>query len=171
MASIGHVVFGFAAARWHDRRFRWRSMVAFGAFSLLPDLDVIGFRFDVPYGAPFGHRGASHSLAFAILSGLVAWLLTRSWRSSLALFATVLSHPLLDMLTDGGLGVALFWPLTPARFFFPWTPLPVAPIGRGMLSMRGLSVVGIESLVFSPLLLLAALTGTQRGGRSLTAPE
>ena len=157
MASIGHVVAGFSIARWHDGAFRWRSMVAFGAFSLLPDLDVIAFRFGIPYAAPFGHRGASHSLAFAILSALVAWLLTRSWRSTLAMFATVLSHPLLDMLTDGGLGVAFFWPFTAERFFFPWTPLPVAPIGKGMLSTRGLYVTVVESMVFFPLLVLVAL--------------
>jgi inner membrane protein len=155
MASLSHLVVGFAAARVHDGAFRWRTMVALGTFALLPDVDVNAFRFDVPYDAPFGHRGATHSICFALLAGIVAWLLTRRWRSTLALFAVVLSHPLLDALTDGGLGVALFWPLTDVRYFAPWTPIPVAPIGMGMLSARGAYVLLVEAAVSLPLLLMA----------------
>ncbi|HYX92236.1 MAG TPA: hypothetical protein VE782_11770, partial [Myxococcaceae bacterium] len=44
-------------------------------------------------------------------------------------------HGLLDALTDGGLGAALFWPLTAARCFAPVLPIPVAPIGPGIFSM------------------------------------
>lgn len=33
--------------------------------SVLPDLDVLAFRFGIPYAAEFGHRGVSHSLALA----------------------------------------------------------------------------------------------------------
>lgn len=162
MAAIGHVVAGISIARLHDGRFNWRSMLAFGAFSLLPDLDVIAFKFGIPYAAPFGHRGATHSIAFAILIAVIAWALTRSWKTTLAMFATLLSHPLLDMLTDGGLGVALFWPITNERYFFPWTPLPVAPIGKGMLSARGLYVVAVESIVFLPLLIFASFSKPKR---------
>lgn len=162
MAALGHVVVGISISRLHDGRFNWRSMVAFGAFALLPDFDVIAFRFGIPYGAPFGHRGATHSIAFAILIAVITWALTRSWKTTLAMFVTLLSHPLLDMLTDGGLGVALFWPISNERYFFPWNPLPVAPIGKGMLSARGLYVVAVESMVFLPLLIFASLTGPRR---------
>ncbi len=162
MASIGHVVFGTAVARWHDGKFHWKSAVAFSAFSLLPDLDVIAFRFGVPYAAPFGHRGATHSIVFALLVAACGWLLTRSWRSTLAALVVVLSHPLLDMLTDGGLGVALFWPFTAERFFWPVQPLPVAPIGTGMLSWRGLYVVVVETVVFLPLLVLRVRSVSKR---------
>jgi inner membrane protein len=31
----------------------------------LPDLDVAGFEFDVPYGHMLGHRGLSYSIVFA----------------------------------------------------------------------------------------------------------
>lgn len=140
MASLGHVAMGFAVARAHQERFNWKAAVAFSTFSLVPDLDVIAFRFGVPYAAQFGHRGATHSIAFALVMGLAAFLLTRS---------------LLDLLTDGGLGVALFWPITSERYFFPWTPLPVAPLGTGMLSARGLRVVIIEAVAFLPLWIYA----------------
>lgn len=155
MASLGHVAVGFAVARAHEGRFNWKAAVAFSTFSLVPDLDVVAFKFGIPYGAPFGHRGATHSIAFALVMGLAAWLLTRSWKSTIALTIVVLSHPLLDMLTDGGLGVGLFWPVTSERFFFPWRPLPVAPIGVGMLSARGMYVLAVEAVAFLPLWLYA----------------
>ena len=146
---------GFAVARAHEGRFNWRAAVAFSTFSLVPDLDVIAFRFGIPYAAPFGHRGATHSIAFALAMGVAAWLLTRSWKSTFALAVVVLSHPLLDMLTDGGLGAALFFPVTSERFFFPWTPLPVAPIGMGMVSAKGIYVLAVEAVAFLPLWIYA----------------
>ena len=56
----------------------------------------------------------------------------------------VASHALLDTLTDGGLGCALFWPFDLTRYFAPWTPLPVSPIGLGYLSPYGLYVATVE---------------------------
>src|SRR4029078_11729766 len=73
MASLGHVALGMAAARLHDHaRPSLSSMTFWSALSLLPDVDVIGFRLGVQYGAPWGHRGATHSLVFAVVAGLVA---------------------------------------------------------------------------------------------------
>ena len=44
--------------------------------SVLPDLDVVGFRFGVPYGHLLGHPGLSHSIAFAVFRGAsLAWRL------------------------------------------------------------------------------------------------
>jgi inner membrane protein len=39
------------------------------------------------------------------------------------------SHGALDALTNGGLGVAFFAPFSNARYFFPWRPVEVSPIG------------------------------------------
>lgn len=162
MASLGHIAVGVAVARAHEGRFNWKAAVAFATFSMLPDLDVIAFRFGIPYSSQFGHRGFTHSITFALAIGLIGFLLTRSWKNTIALTLVVLSHPLLDMLTDGGLGVALFWPLTADRYFFPWTPLPVAPIGKGLLSARGLYVLAVEAAAFLPLWLYA-FTRLRRG--------
>jgi inner membrane protein len=60
------------------------------------------------------------------------------------------SHGLLDAMTTGGLGAALLWPLDDTRYFLPLRPIPVAPIGAGMLSRRGLYVVAVELLLFLP---------------------
>jgi inner membrane protein len=39
--------------------------------SIVPDLDVIGFRLGIRYGDFWGHRGFAHSLFFAALLALV----------------------------------------------------------------------------------------------------
>jgi len=102
--------------------------------SMLPDLDVLAFRFGIAYSDPLGHRGFSHSLFFAMIMAAVASLFHRRLGvSRFTAFAFVLiagaSHGLLDMLTNGGLGVAYFWPLTDERFFFPERVIQVSPIG------------------------------------------
>lgn len=155
MASVGHVLVGAAAARFDlDGRREWRAWLAVGlawsALSLLPDVDVVGFLVGVPYEAPFGHRGATHSFAFACAVALVVWVVTRARRTALLALAVVASHPLLDTLTDGGLGCALLWPVRESRFFAPWRPLPVAPIGPAFLSAAGARVALAEIIALSP---------------------
>jgi inner membrane protein len=165
LASLGHVAIGLASRRWYERQVapRWTaigSAAVWGALSMLPDLDVVAFHFGIPYGAPFGHRGATHSFAFAALTGALAWPVARVARlpvrrTVLLVAALVASHPLLDCLTDGGLGCALLWPFSNARFFAPWRPLPVAPIGAAFLSARGLRVALVEMAWFFPAWLYA----------------
>jgi inner membrane protein len=165
VASLGHVAVGLAFARLGAPRERWqraRLAVVLGALSLLPDVDAIGFRLGVPYGAPWGHRGATHSLAFALIIAALAALSKRYFRLSatrafLLALCCVASHGLLDALTDGGRGVALLWPFTNARYFAPWRPIPVAPIGLRFLSPRGLYVALCELLLFSPLFVYGLL--------------
>jgi inner membrane protein len=94
--------------------------------SILPDADVIGFRLGINYEDLLGHRGLSHSLAFAIILSLVVTFLAfpqlppRSTRLVLFsyFFVVTASHGVLDAMTDGGLGVA-FSPrlMTRATFF------------------------------------------------------
>lgn len=164
MASIGHLAIGLAAGRWYagtDDSVRLpRAMLAFAVLSHLPDLDVIAFRFGIPYEHPFGHRGASHALLVALVGGLICAALaardghrykTVAWLST----AVLASHGVLDGFTDGGRGAALWWPFSDVRVFWPWQPLPVAPIGRGMFSARGLYVLLVEGAYCLPLLLYA----------------
>jgi inner membrane protein len=159
MASIGHVAVGMALGRHEagpcSRGRLAASMAIFSALALLPDADVIAFVFRIPYAAPWGHRGATHSLVFAALVALglvgIARLLRLSpWRTGLLAFLAVGSHGLLDALTDGGLGAALLWPFSNDRLFAPVRPLPVSPIGAGMFSSRGLYVVAVEFIAFLP---------------------
>jgi inner membrane protein len=117
---------------------------------MLPDADAVGFLLGVPYGSRFGHRGFSHSLLFALLVSLLAALATCGvlavpWQQlCVCFFAAAVSHPLLDALTDGGMGVAFFSPLNDHRYFFPWRPIRVSPIGLAALSRRGLAALFSE---------------------------
>jgi inner membrane protein len=161
MASIGHLAVGLAAGRMSAPRptRAWPWTVALVALSYLPDADVLAFAFRIPYAAEWGHRGALHSLAIAVVCGVAASLAARIWRlSRLQAGATaglvVASHGLLDTLTDGGLGVALLWPFDHQRYFAPWRPLPVAPIGPRILSGPGIALMAHEALLFLPLFLI-----------------
>jgi inner membrane protein len=165
MASVGHVVVGMAAARFsrHRQVTTWTpfgAAVLWSGLSLLPDADAFGFRFGIHYEDPWGHRGATHSFAFALGIALLAMAVAKAarlrvWRTALITLVVVASHPILDTLTDGGLGCALLWPHSDERFFAPWTPLPVAPIGRAYLSREGLRVAAVELLALAPLLAYA----------------
>jgi inner membrane protein len=103
--------------------------------ALMPDLDVMAFHFGIPYQSPFGHRGFSHSLFFALLVSLAAALLTARrfdvcWPDLWGFFFVVMaSHGILDAFTNGGCGIAFFWPFDNRRYFFPWQPIEVSPIG------------------------------------------
>jgi inner membrane protein len=68
------------------------------------------------------------------------------------------THPLLDTLTDGGLGCALFWPFDLTRYFAPWRPIQVAPIGLAFLSPYGAIVAMSEIVLFLPLFVFALRT-------------
>jgi inner membrane protein len=120
----------------------WTIPIAAGILAAAPDLDLAGKRLFVirNYGF-FSHRGFFHSPFFlvllsATLVGIVArndsrktfvWL----W---LLLAASMVTHPLLDALTDGGAGVMLALPFSRARFFFPWHPIHAAPPADNILS-------------------------------------
>ena len=131
--------------------------------AMLPDVDAIGFAFGVPYDSMLGHRGLTHSIAFALLIGFVVGMfafgkqLARVGRLRLVLYFSLvtLSHSLLDALTNGGLGVALFAPFSSQRYFFPWRPIEVSPIGMRFFSARGLEVLASEIVwVWLPALLI-----------------
>lgn len=135
--------------------------------AVVPDVDVVGFRLGVPYGSLLGHRGLTHSLAFAAaLSVLVvaAWFRDRRWngyrgRLLLYFFLAAASHGTLDALTNGGLGVAFFAPFDRTRYFFPFRPIVVSPLSvRAFFSARGGTVLASEiRWIWLPSLLLIAL--------------
>lgn len=122
-------------------------IVLAGIASIIPDFDVIAFRFGIPYGDQFGHRGFTHSAAFALFLGFLASFFHTYFNANKVItfaliFIGACSHGILDALTDGGQGVAFFWPLTDHRYFFPIRPIEVSPIGvRNFLTPRGLEVL------------------------------
>ena len=118
--------------------------------SLVPDLDVLAFRFGIPYANAFGHRGFSHSLLFAVILALLGacfykWLKASPIKAFVFLFAVTLSHSILDAFTTGGLGVAFLWPWSETRFFAPIQMIRVSPFSPAQfMSARGVAVLRSE---------------------------
>lgn len=146
-----------------------RRLVAVGTIAaVLPDADVAAFKLGIEYAHAFGHRGASHSLVFALACGVLAacgarWLKASAVVAFVFVALSAASHPLLDMLTDGGLGVALFWPWSDARHFAPWRVIEVSPFANRFFGARGVEVLLSElRWVWLPALSLAGLAAWQR---------
>ena len=114
--------------------------------AVLPDADVVGVYAGVPLGSVFGHRGLTHSLAFAAALAAV-------------LTPLLLAHGVLDAMTDGGIGVAFWAPFDAGRYDLPWRPIVVSPLGvRRFFSAWGLAVLASEARwVWLPAALFAAL--------------
>lgn len=146
-----------------------RVAVAGAIVTILPDLDVVSFRLGIPYEHPFGHRGFTHSIVFAMIVALLGtWTLRlREHRRATFtfLFLCAMSHPILDAMTDGGLGIAFFAPFDNTRYFFPWTPIRVSPIGAGFFSARGLETLRSELMwVWVPCVVAAVVGRLARFG-------
>ena len=152
-----------------------RLLIAGIAASVLPDLDVIGFRFHVAYADVLGHRGLSHSLVFAaFLAALAACLFrilrTTPTRAFWFVFVATASHGVLDAFTNGGLGVALLWPWSADRYFAPVRPIEVAPLSlERFFSQRGAHVLLSELFwVWTPCILLGLLLFAAQKSQALT---
>lgn len=153
MASFfGHAMFalgiGFAFKK------RLPAIIGLGVLcTLIPDADVIGYYLGVPYGSFWGHRGFTHSIVFALLFSVsLSLLFARKEETKkivlaywLYFFACTMSHPLLDAMTTGGKGVAFFAPFDNGRYFLPWRPIQVSPMGLSkFFSEWGLRVIKSE---------------------------
>jgi inner membrane protein len=182
MASFGHVAVGLLTGRLHgggdrsERRARWGTLALFTILSTLPDLDVLLVAFGASERGPFGHRGALHSLTMALAAGVFCALAARRWhwpvlRTALAGAAAVASHTLLDLLGSGGKSLALFWPLSSARFHSPWRLLPDAPRGLKLLSGSGLLELVTEFALFLPITVYALWPQIRAGLVSIRLPK
>lgn len=184
---VGHALVGWAAAQNAAPRLAKAQLKLLGLvaalLAMLPDVDVLGFAFGIPYGSKLGHRGFSHSLLVAALVALAGAAAAPALRAGVArafvfLFVAIASHGALDAFTNGGLGVAFLWPWSGERFFAPEAlrVIEVSPIGPArFLSARGAVVLGSEvRWIWLPalavgLMLIAARrgwSGRRRGGHA-----
>ena len=148
----------------------WCSLVL---CSLLPDIDVVGFKFGIAYGDFWGHRGFTHSLVFALSVGFAVGLVfyrrlgiaSPEWWKYVALYSTVTaSHGVFDAMTNGGLGIALFAPFDNGRYFFPWAPVQVTRVGfHSFISLKGFRILVSEGIyILAPLLAVSFILGWGR---------
>jgi len=142
------------------------------SLAMLPDIDVLAFRFGIPYDAFLGHRGFSHSLLFALSAGLLAAATTYRyfgmpfWDLFGFFFVVTAAHGLLDAFTNGGLGIAFFAPFDNSRYFFPWQPIEVSPLGMAFFSVWGLRTALSElQWVWLPTVLVVAAVEVVRWRR------
>jgi inner membrane protein len=152
---ITHGLVGAAGAAIISRdKNEWKKLAIPAALcAALPDADAIGFKFGVAYGSLLGHRGITHSILFAAITGFVAASLfsrkeifRKEWFRLFAFFTIITAtHGILDTFTSGGMGIALLSPIDDTRYFSPFTPIRVSPIGvRAFFSRWGAEVLKSE---------------------------
>ncbi len=176
MASVfGHIAASTAIGyAFFPKEVRPLTLVIAGFCSFAPDLDVLAFKYGVSYSSEWGHRGWTHSVTFAFFLGLLAsWIVQRSFRWNKLtwwLIISTLSHPILDMMTNGGRGCALGWPLWKERIFLPFRPIQVSPLSvADFFTPWGLSVLASEVIwIGMPGLLMIGLAKWYRENRQLT---
>jgi inner membrane protein len=154
-SAFSHAIVALAMGKaFQSKQLGWREL-CLGAFcSVMPDFDVIGLSIGIQYGDLWGHRGLTHSVAFAALlaGSLVAlWYRGKPARAMTGLFLyfflCTVSHGVLDAMTDGGLGVAFFSPFDTTRYFFSVRPVLVSPIGVSeFFSAYGVRILTSEAL-------------------------
>lgn len=164
MASVfGHSLAAIALGKTFRKSLQKPKFWILGILcSIAPDADVLGFKYGIAYESFWGHRGFTHSFVFALLFGFaIAYLFYRSHRNMLGLYFALCtaSHAILDAMTSGGRGVAFFSPIDNARYFLPWRPIKVSPIGaKRFFSEWGLEVIKSELLwIGIPFLVLVLI--------------
>jgi len=172
-SAITHFIVGAALAlpAMESRSIRrvlkpWAIPLTAGLLAVAPDLDTPAMQiFGIPYRSFWGHRGFFHSPFFllllcAALAAIVArrqgW---RAWALLTVLWAgCAITHPLLDMLTDGGSGVMALYPFSAARYFFPWHPIHVSPLSIARFFSRAAYILKSE-MPFDVAALLVGVVG------------
>ena len=157
-SPISHAAVGFAIAAWTQQRPPTRRVcLVAAACAALPDVDYFGW--------PFAHRAITHSLAFALVSAVVATLLffrgppwtEQRGRIAVTLGLALLSHSCLDALSTYSYGLEFFAPFSEQRYRFAWTPL-----GNPSGSLTG-QLVQEAIVVLLPAVLLSWLAFKVRG--------
>ena len=155
-SAFGHALASVALGSAYPRRYISLKFWILGVIcAILPDADVLSFRFGILYESFWGHRGFTHSLLFALMLGfLITGLFYRKYFLSrrgvgyvLFFSLSTASHAVLDAMTNGGLGVAFFAPFNNERYFFSFRPIQVSPIGiKNFFGEAGWQVIQSELL-------------------------
>jgi inner membrane protein len=167
---ISHAAVGAAAAMtFGPQEAPVKFWILSVACSVAADADSLAFYLRIPYHHILGHRGFFHSPFFGLLVSLFIVsvffrhreFFSKEWFFTILYFFLLwTSHGVLDALTSGGQGIAFLAPFDNTRYFFPWTPIAVSPIGvRAFFSRWGLEVMKSELLwIWLPCLAMVLLS-------------
>jgi inner membrane protein len=162
IGGFAHIAVGLASGRMRAASGRaWPTMLACSALAMLPDADVLLLACGVQDHGLAGHRGLTHTPAFALLIGVLVFLCGRwrRWSEPLrrGVMAALLvgSHGLLDGMAQQGRGIMFAWPFTERRFHLPWRPIPDAPLGWAFFSEIGMRHLFLELMYFLPFTVYA----------------
>jgi inner membrane protein len=159
MASIfGHGMLAYTISKVASRSNNKLIILAILS-SILPDIDVLAFHFGIAYEAPFGHRGFTHSIVFAVIWAIIiVYIFGKAQKKLyvLVIFFSTISHGVLDALTTGGRGVGFFIPFDNSRYFLPFKVIKVSPLNvRDFFSEWGLQVILSElKYIFLPCIIV-----------------
>jgi len=134
---LGHAAAGLAiTTAFHGDKLPRRTWALAAFCAMAPDLDWFVSLLDMHRGHVLNHRGAAHSFFAAGLIATAVFLLAfrkeqRRGAVWLCLTIAAVSHGILDALTSGGVGVALFMPFSETRWACLWQPGKVAPLPLG----------------------------------------
>jgi hypothetical protein len=157
---LGHIAAGvaiyFSYGRLRSPHTAW-ALPCFVLLAILPDFDYLTIWF-------FGIRQeprVTHGVLFCVLSGIVAWLLTRRWRQRTdgarplgvaGFILAPLSHLALDF-SVGGHPLPILWPLPTAELMSPLSLLPSVVHARSIANLALWRNSILESLLLIPVLL------------------
>ena len=157
-SAFGHALSSYALTTFFpiDKKEATKIIVLAIICAIIPDADVLAFRYNIPYMHPFGHRGFTHSIFFAVMfAALIRYVFFNSvpryskkgWTIFFIFFLATVSHGILDAMTTGGRGVAFFGPFENSRHFLPWRVIKVSPLSAArFFSDRGLQVIKSEAI-------------------------
>ncbi len=152
-SAFGHGIAAYGLGKLFPKSVMTRKVYTLGLLSsILPDLDVIAFKFGVSWDSMWSHRGFTHSIFVAIFWTIILLIFFHrkdkfSSKSKLSIyyFLATVSHGILDAMTNGGNGIAFFAPFSAERYFLPWEVIQVSPIGiKNFFSKWGVEVLKSE---------------------------
>lgn len=161
-SAFGHALVGYTFSKILDKK-QSKLLIALAVISsILPDADVLAFRFGIPYEHWLGHRGFTHSFFFSFIWALFVAMLFGKEQKRLffvVVFLATISHAILDAMTNGGLGVGFFIPISDERYFLLCRPIQVSPLGiERFFSKWGWRVICSELIwIGTPSLILLFL--------------
>lgn len=163
--SITHAIPAITVGLGLGKDYLSKRLILTGAFiACIPDLDLISVRFwGIAKDSIYGHRGYTHSIFFALILALIVSLFFyKSGFKKAFIFLTfcAVSHGILDAFTEGGLGVALLWPMSDQRYYAFVQPIMNVGVSFRALYMtnRGLPIFISEFVwVWIPFLILGVM--------------